>query len=78
MEFNEYELIKREGSQKLSWIRCYSCRKWVKGDEINDVSKLPEFPCPHCGETGEEIRKKQKELSQALGLDKIEAQQPDS
>ena len=78
MEFDEFELIKREGSQKLSWIRCDSCRKRVKGDEIKDFSKLPEFPCPHCGETGEEFRKKKKELSQALGLDKIEAQRPDS
>ena len=72
MEVIELEQLKRGDSRGNYRVRCIFCKKWVAGKEIKDFSKLPEVPCPRCGETGEELRKKQKEVSQALGLDNPE------
>ena len=72
MEVNELEQVQRGDNRGNYRVRCMFCKKWVAGEEIKDFSKLPEVPCPRCGETGEEFRKKQKEVSQALGLDNLE------
>ena len=78
MEAIEVELIQRGDKRGNYRLRCTFCKKWVAGEEIKDFRKLPEVPCPRCGETGEELRKKIKEVSQALGLDNFEVLRPDS
>ena len=66
MEVIEVESLKRGGSQGDSRLRCSFCKKWVAGADIKDFRKLLEVPCPHCGETGEELRENIKEVLQAL------------
>ena len=72
MEVMELEQIQRGGNRGNYRVRCTFCKKWVAGEEIKDFSKLPEVPCPRCGETGEELQNKKKEVSKALGLDNLD------
>ena len=68
MEAIEAETIKREDSPGNCRFRCYFCKKWVAFDVITDVRRRQEIPCPHCGETGKELREKEKKVLQALSV----------
>ena len=71
MEAIEVEQLKRGDTRGNSRLRCSFCKKWVAIADIKDIRKLPEVPCPHCGETGEELRENIKEVLQALKLDNL-------
>ena len=68
MEVIEVELIKRGDSPGNGRFRCSFCKKWVASDVIKVLRSLQEVPCPHCGETGEELRENIKEVLQELSV----------
>ena len=70
MEVIEVELVKRGDSRGNCWFRCSFCKKRVALEAIKDFRRLREVPCPHCGETGEELRENIKEVLQELSVRK--------
>ena len=64
MEFGEFEAV----DGRIIRVRCSSCGKWVRLDEPVERGKaeLSKRPCPHCDETGEELRKKEDDLKRAF------------
>ena len=69
MEAIEVEQLNNRGDSRGNCrFRCSFCKKWVPFDVIKDIKRLQEVPCPHCGETGEELRENIKEVLQAFGV----------
>ena len=67
MDFGEFELDGLIKGSKVTRLKCLFCRRWVRFDELKEQKEgeLEDVPCPHCGETGEEFRKKQQEVLRA-------------
>ena len=67
MDFGEFEIDGVTKGSKVTRARCFFCHRWVRFDElkVQKGSKLQDVPCPGCGNTGEELRKKQQKVLRA-------------